>query len=109
MKTRLTSVTDQTGTLTDHILTNSPDKFNLPGVIDLDLSDYNLIYCTIKTSLHKSRIYNEIYVRAMKRYSAKKLLGNLREIAFRNYLTYTCVNEAYSDFTYIDFQKQSFS
>ena len=67
MKTRLTSVTDQTGTLTDHILTNSPDKFNLPGVIDLDLSDYNLIYCTIKTSLHKSRIYNEIYVRAMKR------------------------------------------
>ena len=24
----------------------------------------------------------------------------LREIAFPNYLTYTCVNDAYSDFTY---------
>ena len=58
MITRLTSVTDQTRILTDHILTNSLGKFSLSGVIDLDLSDYNLIYCTIKTSLHKSRIYN---------------------------------------------------
>ena len=36
----------------------------------------------------------------MKRYSAKKFLEIPREIVFPNYLTYTCVNDAYSDFIY---------
>ena len=36
----------------------------------------------------------------MKRYSAEKFLEIVREIVFPNYLTYTCVNDAYSDFTY---------
>ena len=36
----------------------------------------------------------------MKRYSAKKFLEILRDIAFPNYLTYTFVNGAYSDFIY---------
>ena len=36
----------------------------------------------------------------MKRYSTKKFLEILREIVFPNYLTCTCVNDAYSDFTY---------
>ena len=35
----------------------------------------------------------------MKRYSAKNFLEILREIVFPNCLTYTCVNDAYSDFT----------
>ena len=36
----------------------------------------------------------------MKRYSVKKFLEILREIVFPNYLTYTCVKDAYSDFIY---------
>ena len=36
----------------------------------------------------------------MKRYSAEKFLEILREIVFPNYLTYACVNDVYSDFTY---------
>ena len=36
----------------------------------------------------------------MKGYSAEKVLEILREIIFPNYLTYTCVNDAYSDFIY---------
>ena len=40
-----TKVTDQTATLIYHILTNSPDKFSQSGIIDLGLSDHELIYC----------------------------------------------------------------
>ena len=97
---RSTRVTDQTATLIDHILTNSPDKVSQSGVIDLGLSDHDLIYCTRKTSLPKSHKHNEIFVRSLKRYSAEKFLEILREIVFPNYLTYTCVNDAYSDFIY---------
>ena len=35
----------------------------------------------------------------MKRYSAEKFLEIQREIVFPNYLNYTCVNDAYLDFT----------
>ena len=38
------------------------------------------------------------FVRSMKRHSNENLLENLREIFFPNYLTYTPVNDAYSDF-----------
>ena len=79
---------------------NSPDKVSQSGVIDLGLSDHDLIYCTRKTSLPKSHKHNEIFVPSMKRYFAEKFLEILREIVFPNYLTYACVNDVYSDFTY---------
>ena len=36
----------------------------------------------------------------MKRYSTEKILEILRKIFFPNYLTYTCVHDAYLDFIY---------
>ena len=98
--TRTTRITDYTATLIGHILTNSPDKVSHSGVIDLGLSDHDLIYCTRKTSLPKPHKHNEIFVCSLKIYSAEKFLEILREIVFPNYLTYTCVNDAYSDFIY---------
>ena len=41
--TKPTRVTDQTATLIDHILTNSPDKVSQSSVIDLVVSDHDLI------------------------------------------------------------------
>ena len=90
--TRPTRITDQTATLIDHILTNSPDKVSQSGIIDLSVSDHDLIYSTRKTSLPKFHKHHEIFVRSLKRF--------LKEILFPNYLTYTCVNDAYSDFIY---------
>ena len=97
--TRPTRVTDQTATIIDHILTNSPDKVSQSGVLDLGLSDHDLIYCKRNTSPPKSHKHNEIFVLSLKRYSTEKFLEILREIVFPNHLTYTCVNDAYSDFT----------
>ena len=48
---RPTRVNDQTATLIDHILAKSPEKNSQSGVIDLGLSDHDLIYCKRKTSL----------------------------------------------------------
>ena len=98
--TRPTRVTDQTAVLIDHILTDSPDKVSQSGVIDLGLFDHDLIYCTKKTSLPKFHKHNEIFVRSLKIYSAENFFEILREIVFPNYLTYTCVNDTYSDFIY---------
>ena len=78
--TRPTRVTDPTATFIDHILTNSPDKVSQSGVIDLGLSDHDLIYFTRKTSLPKSHKHNEIFVPSLKRYSAGKFLEILREL-----------------------------
>ena len=94
--TRPTRVTGQSATLIAHILTSSSDKVSQSGVIDLGLSDHDFTYCTRKTSLPKSHKHNEIF----EKYSTKKFLKILREIIFPNYLTYTCVNDAYSDFIY---------
>ena len=82
------------------MLTNSPDKVSQSGVIDISLSDHDLIYCTRKTSLPKSHQHSEILVGSMKRHSAEKFLEILREIVFPNYLTFTCTNDAYSNFIY---------
>ena len=98
MMTRPNRVTDQTATLIDHILTNSLGKVSQSDVIDLGLSDHDLIYYTRKTSLPKPHKHNEIFVRSLKRYSAEKFLEILREIVFPSYLTHTYVNDAYSDF-----------
>ena len=35
-------MTDQTATVIDHILSNSPEKVSQSGVIDLGLSDHDL-------------------------------------------------------------------
>ena len=81
---RPTRVTNQSATLIDYILTNSPGKVIQSGVIDLGLSDHDLIYGTRKTSLPNFHKHNEIFVRLMKRYSTKKFLEILREIVFPN-------------------------
>ena len=84
-----TRVTDQTATLIDHILTNSPDKVSQSGVMDLGLSDHDLIYCTRKTPLPKSSKHNVVFVRSTKSYSTEMFLEILRGMVFPNYLTYT--------------------
>ena len=99
--TRPTRVTDQTATPIDYILTRTHQtNTTQSGVLDLSLSDHDLIYCTRKISLPKSHKDNEIFVHSLNRYSAENFLVILREIVFPNFVTYICLNDAYSDFIY---------
>ena len=44
-----TRATRKTGTHTDHVLTNSSLKLSQSEVIELGISDHDLVYCTRKT------------------------------------------------------------
>ena len=95
---KATRVTEKTSSLLDHILINSKDKISQSGVIDIGISDHQLIYCTRKTLRSKTGKNTFIKIRSLKHYSNEKLLENLTNAGFPNYSTYVDINEAYSDF-----------
>ena len=45
-----TRVTSGSSTLIDHILTNAEDKISRSGIIDIGISDHQMIFCTRKTT-----------------------------------------------------------
>ena len=55
-------VTTNTSSLLDHILTNAGWKISQKGVIDVGLSDHQLIYCTRKVLRTKENKDNQIWV-----------------------------------------------
>ncbi len=60
-----TRITEKSSTLLDHILTNSSDKVSQSGVLDLGLSDHQLIYCTRKTIKNKPNKHKYIKLRSL--------------------------------------------
>ena len=92
-----TRVTSSTSSLLDHILTNSGWKVSQKGVIDVGLSDHQLIYCTRKIVRAKTNVHNQIRVRSLKNYTQEILLDELRKINFSDYSIFSNVNIAYKD------------
>ena len=80
-----TRTTENTATLIDHILTNSPHKIIKSGVVEVNLSDHELIYCTRKTTKLKSNKHNELNIRSMKNYTGEGFVELLKKIDFPNY------------------------
>jgi len=64
-----TRVTSTTSSLLDHILTNCGWKISQKGVIDVGLSDHQLIYCTRKILRTKINMHNQLYRSLKKLYS----------------------------------------
>ena len=93
-----TRITEKSSTLLDHILTNSSDRVSQSGVIDLGLSDHQLIYCTRKTIKNKPNKHKYIKIRSLKHYTKENFLKELRDIVFPDYSLYADINEAYADF-----------
>ena len=93
-----TRITEKSSTLLDHILTNSKDKVSQSGVVDLGVSDHQLIYCTRKTTHIKFSQHKYIKIRSLKNYTVVLFCELLRNINFPKYSTeYTNLNEAYTD------------
>ena len=93
-----TRITETTSSLLDHILTNSKDKISQSGVIDIGISDHQMIFCTRKISRPKIGGKTFIKIRCLKNYSEEKLIQNLSNCDFPNYTNFDDVNKAYSDF-----------
>ena len=93
-----TRITETTSNLLDHILTNSIDKISQSGIIDVGISDHQLIFCTRKITKAKTGQKKFIKIRSLKNYSKEKLLEDLTICDFPNYANSVDVNEAYLDF-----------
>ena len=92
-----TRITCSTSTLLDQILNNSSEKASQKGVIDVGISDHQLIYCTRKIKRTKHNMHNQIQVRSLKKYSAEIFTNALKTVQFPNYNIFSNVNVAYSD------------
>ena len=68
------------------------------GVIEMQLSDHELTFCSSKTAISKLNESYEISLRSMKNYSDENLLEDLRSKKFIDYSNYKYVDNAYQDF-----------
>ena len=64
-----TRTTISSSTIIDHILASYPERVTQCGVIDISLSDHQLIYCIRKISMIKRGSYKQIQFRSLKHYT----------------------------------------
>ena len=74
-----TRTTCNTASLLDHILTNCAEKVSQKGVIDVGLSDHQLIFCTRKIRRTRGNMHNQIQTRSLRNYSAENLISTLKD------------------------------
>ena len=93
-----TRITCNSTTIIDHILASYPERVTRQGIIDVGLSDHQLIFCTRKISRIKRGTHKHIKFRSFKHYSADLFKETLTSINFPNYLNFNDATEAYDDF-----------
>ena len=93
-----TRTTEKSETLLDHIISNSTQKISQHGVLNLGLSDHQLIYCTWKCTRAKNHDHKHIKIRSMKNYSRELFLKKLKLLDFPKYSEFIDINAAYSHF-----------
>ena len=91
-------VTPNTSTLIDHILTNTNKKITQCGLINIGLSDHQMIFCTRKIKKEKVAGHKQISFRSFKTYSVDEYEKALGKVTFSNYKKYYNINKTYNDF-----------
>ena len=87
-----TRIICSSSTIIDHILASYPDRVSQRGIIDIRISDHQLIFCT-RTGSHK-----QISFRSLKNYSVVTYKEAPKEVKLRNYENFININEAHSNF-----------
>ena len=93
-----TRISYSSSTIIDHILTSYPDRVSQEGIINIGISDHQLIFCIRKTLKTKTGFHKQISFRSLKNYSALAYEEALKKVKFHNYETFISLNEAYSNF-----------
>ena len=91
-------VTCRSSTIIDHILASFPNIVSQQGVIDVGLSDHQIIYCTRKISRIKRGTHKHVRCRLLKNCSADIYEEALGGVDFLNYHNFENINDAYSNF-----------
>ena len=94
-----TRITKNSSSLLDHVLTNSADRISQFGIVNVGLSDHQLIYCARKITRTSLNAHKYVKMRSLKYYSEDLYVKKLKEIDFPDYSNFKDINEAYSDFT----------
>ena len=93
-----TRITCNSATVIDHILASYPERVTQQGIIDVGLSDHQLVFCTRKIYWIKRGTHRQIKSRSFKHYSADLFKETLTSMNFRNYQNFNDAAEAYDDF-----------
>ena len=93
-----TRTTTSSSTIIDHILASYLERVAQCGVIEVSLSDHQLIYCTRKISRIKRGSHKQMQFRSFKHYTVNLFEQELSKLNFPNYQNYNEINEAYNDF-----------
>ena len=94
-----TRITCRNTSLIDHILASIPSRVSQHGVINVSVSDHQLIYCTRKINKIKTGgVHKHITFRSFKKYTVDAYEDALNKVNFTNYELFNDVNEAYSNF-----------
>ena len=93
-----TCTTCSSSTLIDQILTTCREQISQSGVVDIGISDHQLIYLTRKLYGMKSNAHKEMKTRSLKNCRIESLNQSFRLINFLDYEYFNYVDIAYSDF-----------
>ena len=75
-----TGITSTTSTILDLILISDPAKISQCGVLDLGLSDHQVIYCTRKCKKIPISRHNGVTLRSLRNYSKEIFEEKLHDI-----------------------------
>ena len=93
-----TRITCSSSSFVDHILANFLDRVTQQGILNVGLSDHQLIYCTRKITRIKRSSHEQITFRSFKNYNIDGHEKSLVEINFPDYKKFDNVNDTYSNF-----------
>ena len=80
-----TRITENKSSLLDHIRTNTNENVSHFGVMDVGLSDHQLIYATQKKTQKKNNVQREITIRPFKNCTIELYQRALKTLDFPNY------------------------
>ena len=93
-----TRVTCNSSSILDHVLDSFPDRVSQSGVINIGISDHQLIYCTRKNARIKSYCHKQTTFRSIKNYSPEIYEEALKKLNFSNYELFDYIDTAYENF-----------
>ena len=93
-----TKITCRDTSLIDYILESIPSQISQHGVINVNVSNHQLIYCTRQINEIKTGgVHKHITFRLFKKYTVDAYKHALKKVNFPNYELFNDVNDAYSN------------
>ena len=93
-----TRMTCSSSSIIDHILASFPDKVTQRGILNIGLSNHQLIYCIRKNTRIKRGGHKQIKLCSFTNYALNGFEKALVEINFPEYKSFDNGNDAYSNF-----------